>query len=180
MIGRYALLTVFLGVTATACSSSSTGPQGAAPTVLAIAPANGASAVSVTTPVVVNFSQAMMQGMEMYVVLHEGSVTGAAVAGTPTWSADRKTLTFTPATPLKPGSLYVLHLAPTMMAAGGEQVDHSACTALGGQNVTTTMMGGATTGGGIMGGGAMGSGMMGSGWQMANGSYGMIFSFTTA
>ena len=29
-------------------------------------------------------------------------------------------------------------------------------------------------------GGAMGGGMMGSGWRNANGSYGMVFGFTTA
>ena len=180
MFGRTALLAIVSVFAATACSSSSTSPQGAPATVLAIAPANGAAAVSVTTPVVVTFSQAMMQGMEMNVVLHAGSVTGAAVGGTPTWSADRKTLTFVPSAPLQHGAVYVLHLAPTMTAANGQQVDHSACTALGGQNVTSAMMGGTTTGGGMMGGGSMGPGMMGSGWQMANGSYGMFFSFTTA
>jgi hypothetical protein len=32
----------------------------------------------------------------------------------------------------------------------------------------------------MMSGGMPGGGMMGEGWQMAEGSYGVIFSFTTA
>ena len=39
---------------------------------------------------------------------------------------------------------------------------------------------GLQVGAGMMGSGGMGPGMMGSGWQAANGTYGMIFTFTTS
>ena len=35
-------------------------------------------------------------------------------------------------------------------------------------------------GGGMVSAGGMGWGMMGGGWRNANGSYGMVFTFTTA
>ena len=113
--------------------------------------------------------------MERNVVLHEGSITGPAVAGGATWSADRQTLTFVPAAPLRSSTTYVLHLAPTMMAQSGARLDHAGCSALGGTTVTSGMMGHETMGGGMMEGG-----MGGSGWDMMNGSWGMSFVFTTA
>lgn len=160
---------------ALACSSDSARPSGPTPTVVAVAPAAGTTGVSTTAPVVVTFSQPMMQGMEANVVLHQGAVTGPAVAGTATWSADRTTLTFTPAAPLQSATTYVLHLAPTLTGMNGQRLDHGSCSGIGGQGVTSGMMGS----GGMMGG-SMGPGMMGDGWQMVGGSYGMFFTFTTA
>jgi hypothetical protein len=139
------------------------------PAVLNVAPANGTTNIDVSGSITVTFSRAMQPGMEMLVILHEGSVAGAVVAATASWSADRRTLTLTPTAPLEPKTTYVLHLAPTLRGADGVPLNHAACAALGGRTVT----------GGMIGGG-MGPGMMGSGWQPANGTYGMIFTFTTA
>ena len=164
---------VLFMVLATACADAVTSGRG--PTILSVIPAQGASGVSPTAPVTVTFSHAMMPGTETYVALHEGSVSGPAVAGASTWSGDRQTLTFLPATPLQPARTYVLHVAPTMTTAAGRRLDHAGCAALGGQSVTSGMMDGS----GMMGG-TMGSGMMGAGWQAAGASHGMAFTFSTA
>lgn len=154
----------------TACADSSTEvTPGEQPAVLNVAPANGTTNIAVSGSITVTFSHAMQPGMEMLVILHEGSVTGAVVAATASWSADRRTLTLTPNAPLKAKTTYVLHLAPTLRGADGAPLNHAACAVLGGRTVTGSMMGG-----------GMGAGMMGSGWQPANGTYGMIFTFTTA
>lgn len=147
-----------------ACAGEGMHSTAPGPVVVSISPNSGATGVSPTSSVVVTFSQPMMRNMEASVILHESSITGASVAGSATWSADRQTLTFVPAAPLRSASTYVLHLAPTMMSESGARLDHAGCTRLGGATVT---------------GGMMGGGMMGSGWEM-NGSYGMSFVFTTA
>ncbi len=137
--------------------------------VLDVIPTGGATGVDPTQPIVVSFSGPMQMGMEMYVALHEGDVRGPVVPGTDTWSADGKTLTFTPAAVLKPGTAYTLHLGGGMLDADGDEIGYDECVdRMGGQWATQQMMGG-----------GMGSGMMGPGWQNANGSYGMIFTFTT-
>ena len=64
----------------------------------------------------------------------------------------------------------MIHLAPVLRDSDGAPLNHGACGALGGQRVTSAMMGG----------GSMGPGMMGSGWQPVNGGYGMLFTFRTA
>jgi len=164
---RRATWIVLVGLaTLAACSALDRGgPTGPAPGVVTVSPANGVSGVSPTSPVVITFSQSMMQGTETNVALHEESVTGTVVAAAARWSDDRRTLTLTPAAALRPATTYVIHLAPTMMSSNGRTLDHGSCAGLGGQNVS---------------GGMMGAGMMGGGWAMANGSDGMSFSFTTA
>jgi hypothetical protein len=118
----------------------------------------------------------MASGMEMYVSLHEGDVTGPTVTGAMTWSSDRMMLTFTPAAPLKPGTRYTLHVGGGMKDADGHAIDMTANGMMGGQWATGAMM----TGGGMMGGGVMGGPEMGSGWMGGNGMYGMVYTFTTA
>ena len=87
-----------------------------------------------------------------------------------TWSADRSKLTFMPQSPLKAQTTYTLHLGGGMMDADGDDIGYQQCVeAMGGQWATRQMMGG-----------MMGGGMMGPGWENANGTYGMIFTFTTA
>ena len=46
-------------------------------------------------PIVVSFDQPMMAGMESFVLVHEGSVTGPIVAEAAPWSIDRTVLIFT-------------------------------------------------------------------------------------
>ena len=142
-----------------------------------VIPASGATNVDRAAPITISFSSGMMTAMEKLVVLHEGSVTGPAVAGTATWSTDRTTLTFTPANPLKSNTVYVLHLSPNLLDSKGDTVNFAACaTALGGNSVPSSMMKGTS---GMMGGG---NGMMGSGWQPGSGTwgYGMTLTFTRA
>jgi hypothetical protein len=141
-----------------------------------VIPASGATNVDPNAPITIAFNHGMMTGMESRVVLHEGSVTGPAVAGTATWSTDRATLTFTPAKPLKSKTTYVLHLSPNLIDAKGDTVNFAACAgAVDGRPVSSGMMGGS---GGMMGGS---NGMMGSGWQPGSGTwgYGMTLTFTT-
>jgi len=114
-------------------------------------------------------------GMEAYAELHEGSVTGPVVEGAWTLSEDRMVLTFAPTQALKPSTTYVIHLGGGMMDELGNHVNlgqHG--LGMGGQWATQTMM----TGGMGMGGNGH---MTGTGWaHPTNGSFGMIFSFTTA
>lgn len=149
-----------------------------APTVLAIVPANLSVSADPSKPVVITFSRPMQMGMETFVVLHEGGVTGSPVAGVATWSDDRTMMTFTPSAPLKARMTWTLHFSPGMRGLDREAIDFAACTRLGGRYVTAGMMG-LTSSSGMMNG-SWGSGMMGGGWRAADGSFGMIFSFTTA
>ena len=140
--------------------------------VASVVPAGGSTGVDPTAPIVVSFTGMMQSGMEMYVALHEGDVTGLVVPGSWIWSGDRTTLTFAPDAPLKSHTRYTLHLGGGMKDGSGQPIDYSRCLSqYGGQWAT----------GGMMGGGMMGDqNMMGRGWQGANGTYGMVFTFTTA
>lgn len=140
--------------------------------VISVVPSGSATGVDPNSPIVVTFSHPMLSGMEQYAALHEGDVTGPAAAGTWAWSDDRTTLTFTPAQPLKSQTQYTLHLGGGMRATDGGFVDYGPCAgAYNGQWATQEMMGGDMMGGGNM---------MGSGWRHPNGTYGMVFTFTTA
>jgi len=122
--------------------------------------------------------------MEEYAALHEGPVTGPEVAGTWARSTDGMTLTFTPDAPLKPATMYTIHIGGGMMDEDGHTVDldmHG--MDMGGEWATESMMtGGMGSGMGGMGGmGGQPGTHMGQGWQdPSNGTYGMVFSFTTA
>ena len=178
-----ALATLASILTLGACStgdSSATGPGVLAadtPAVLSVLPAAATSGVDPTKPITITFNMSMLSGMELLVVVHEGSVTGPQVTGTSTWSADRRVLTFTPAATLKAKTTYVVHLSPSMQGTNGRTVDLSQCTRIGGQYVTGGMMGSAA--GGMMNG-SWGAGMMGAGWKASDGTFGMLFTFTTA
>jgi len=142
--------------------------------VISVVPSGGATGVGPNAPIVVTFSHPMQPGMEQYAALHEGDVTGPVVAGAWAWSGDRATLTFTPAQLLKSQTQYRLHLGGGMRATDGGFVDWGSCVGQhGGQWATQQMMGG----GGMMGGDST---MMGPGWRAGNGTYGMVFTFTTA
>ena len=153
-----------------ACSGGShmSGPDPAGRVALqAVSPANGVTGVSITMPMAMTFSGPLAGAMERYILVHEGSVTGPVVAGRWSWSADRRTLTFTPDAPLRARTTYVIHLGGAMQGENGMPLDYAACAALGGRAVTGGMMAGRTS-------------MMGAGWQGAEGGYGMLFTFTTA
>ncbi len=173
------LISVF-ALAACSGSGSLTGPtdSGLGPAVLAVSPAAGAMAVNPSQPVTITFSMPMMVGMESRVVLHEGSVAGAQVTGTATWSANRTILTFTPAAPLKPGTTYVIHLSPELTGQNGGKANLGSCLNIGGQQVTGTMMN-LSPGAGMMNG-QWGPGMMGGRWRAGDGSFGMYFTFKTS
>lgn len=167
------LSSVALAVVLAACSTSPTAPA-ARTSLVAVAPAGGATSVSQTTAVTMTFDHAMMPGMQAYADLHEGSVTGPVVSCTATWSSDSTSLTLTPMTPLQHGTMYTLHMGGGMKDATGQVIDLSRFG---------PMMGGDWVDGGMMTGGGMMNpdhDEMGPGWQGTNGMYGMIFSFTTS
>lgn len=138
--------------------------------VVSVVPAGGATGVDPNAAIVVIFSRGMRSGMEQYAALHEGDVRGPIVNGTWMWSTDRTVLTFTPAPPLKAQTQYSLHLGGGMRDTDGGFVDYGPCVGHGGQWATH----------GMMGGGMMGGSMMGEGWRHPNGTYGMVFTFTTS
>ena len=123
-----------------------------------------------------------MVDMTNYMVLHAGSVAGPVVVGSWVWNSDGTKATFTPATPLKSDAVYTVHLGGAMRDLQGHTVGfEQARRQMGGQVGTGAMMNGGMMGGGMMGGsGWADSTMMGPGWRGTNGSYGMVFSFTTA
>lgn len=145
--------------------------------VLSIVPAGRATGVDPGAPIIITFSRPMQPGMQQYAALHAGDVRAAVVPGAWTWTSDRTTLTFTPAWPLAGQMPYTLHLGGGMRALDGGFVDYGPCVErYGGQWVTGDMMSGGMMRGGMMGGVSM----MGSGWRDPNGTYGMVFSFTTS
>lgn len=171
-----------VGLLASACSESDTPlePEVGSTALLSVVPQGGSADVDRFAPVVAEFDHPVMEGMEDYALLHEGDVTGPEVAGSWIFSTDRMVLTFTPASALAPSTRYTIHLGGGMMDADGEQVDlgtHG--DHMGGAWATPGMMGGGMMDGGPMGG-AMGEQHMGEGWEHpTNGSFGMVFSFTT-
>ena len=165
------LLTLLPPLMLSGCGGDATAPPLSA-RVVSIVPSGGATGVDPNAPIVVTFDHPMRPGMEQYAALHQGDVTGPVVSGSWTWSADRMTLTFTPTQPLAGQTEYTLHLGGGMRAADGAYVDYGSCAAqYHGQWATQQMMGN-----GMMAGGSM----MGSGWRHPNGTYGMVFTFTTA
>ncbi len=149
------------------------GRNGSGAAFMSVSPAAGATGVAVGSPITFRFGGAMGTGMEQYVDLHMGDLSGAEVPMSCAWSGDRTLLTCTPASPLASQTTYAIHLGGGMMSAGGVAVDYTTYgPGMGGQWIMGGMM--TSTHGG------MGWGMMGSGWRNGNGSYGMVFTFTTA
>lgn len=159
-------------VSFTAACSDSTGPT-TTTTLTTVSPAGNATGVALTAPVVLTFSDSMGQGMEAYMDVHQGTAADGTMAMTCTWSADRTTLTCTHASPFAPGTMSTVHVGAGMKDADGMPVGMGDMMAqMGGVWLTSGMMGG------MHAGQPMGS--MGPGWMGANGSYGMMFTFTTS
>lgn len=175
------LATTTLIAAAAACSGDTTTPQVVEPTaLLSVQPSAGSVGVSVGTQVVVTFDHGIADGMEEYVDLHQDSLAGPVVDGVWALSTDHTMLTFTPASPLEPATTYVIHIGGGMMDEDGDHVDlemHG--MDMGGAWATESMMTGGM--GGMMGGqSGMGS-HMGTGWESpTGGTFGMVFTFTTA
>jgi hypothetical protein len=153
----------------TGASSTST----ASSTMLAaVVPSGNSVAVPTGTTVVMRFNHAMASGMESYLDLHEGDTSGPTTPMSCGWSSDRTVLTCQPDSPLKAQTRYVIHMGDGMMDADDHLVNMDQGLAMGGQWLMAGMMGGLHAGSPM--------GMMGSGWRGSNGSYGMVFPFTTS
>ena len=157
-----------------ACSNdSATAPSG--DTILeSVTPGAGARGVDPSGTITVRFSGPMASGMDRYVDLHQGAISGPVVPMTCALSADRSAVTCTPDQPLHPTTTYTIHMGAGMMDASGRPVEtESHGMGLGGQPVTGQMMGGMH--------GGQPTGMMGSGWSHpGDGHLGMAFAFETA
>ncbi len=158
-----------------ACGEEINAPPGDT-ALLSVTPVGGATDVDPNTPVTLEFEHAMHA--DMYVALHEGGdVSGELVDGAWTWSDDTTRLTFRHMMPLDSMSDYCIHIGGGMMDAEGHTVDleqhgHD----MGGEWVTEQMMDQRM----MQGGGMMGDDdMLGAGGIYENGTYGMIFTFTT-
>lgn len=158
-----ALLPLLLG-----CSDS-TGP--ATSSLTAISPAPNATAVNTGTTIVLTFQHSMSPGMEQYMDLHTGGVTGPTVPMTCSWSPDATILTCTPSNPLAPGTQYTMHVGAGMTDTQGHRLGMGDWTGQGGHWVDGGMMGGTHDGQPV--------GAMDDHWRH-DGHYGMTFTFTTA
>ena len=122
------------------------------------------------------FTHPLAAGMEAYIALHQGPLSGPVVEGTWSITADRMALRFQPVRPLNPATLYTIHVGAGMVDQSGEHVSlgmHG--PDLGGDWITESMMTAA------MGMGGPSGSMMGVGWaHPTNGTFGMTFTFTTA
>ncbi len=157
-----------LAVGAAGCSGTDgASPSEPPPAVASVVPGAGATGVNPMGPIVVRFTHPMMAGMEEFMALHEGGTpAGPVVAGQWAWSEGRTVIKFTPAAPLRAATRYTMHLGGGLRDRAGREVDHVSCTGQGGIAATPGMM--------------SGSGMMGGGWRHSSGTYGMLFTFTTA
>jgi len=156
-----------------ACSDSTAPANPNATTLSAVSPAGGATSVDPSASIVLTFSAPMAAGMENYMDVHQGTTAGAVMAMTCTWSANATTLTCTHAAPFASGGTFTIHVGAGMMDADSMPIN---------MNAMISQMGGVWLQSGMMGGmhaGQPTSGM-GTGWRGANGSYGMMFTFTTS
>lgn len=129
--------------------------------------------VSVGTGLTLRWGTAMGPGMEQFVDLHRGDLTGAIVPMNCAWSSDRTLLECTPQGPLEPMANYTIHVGGGMVDHSGQLVDvgHHG-PGYGGRWVTGPLVG--------AGHGGAPWGALGPGWRHQGGSYGMAFAFMTA
>ncbi len=181
---RHGLTTLAIGasVTLAGCGGGTDMPMGPgdmgpvevgmSPTFMSVSPGGGAMGVPVGSPLELHWGAPMRVGMEQYVDLHMGDLSGPVVPMGCAWSANQTTLVCTPSSPLQPGTQYTIHVGGGMVDANGQVIDMDTYGAgLGGQWVQGGMMG--------AGHGGTAWGMMGAGWHDSNGAYGMAFTFTT-
>lgn len=162
-----------VGLGATACEDGTTSvePETA---LLNVTPEGGAQDVNAdSTSIAVTFEHAMHDHATDYMAVHEGDVTGPEVQGSWMTEESGTHMRFVPDAGLKDGTRYTLHLGGDMMDEDGNHVD---------LETHGTHMGGEWADGSMMHGGMMGGDHphMGEDWQHPdNGSYGMVFTFTT-
>ncbi len=140
---------------------------------VSVTPAGGAVGVPASISIVLRFGAPMRAGTEQYVDLHVAGIDGPIVPMACGFSSERTTLTCAPAAPLASRTTYLIHVGGAMTTQDGHTIDF---------DYYGPDMGGQWIMGGMMGRGHAGQGwgMMGPGWRGPNGSYGMVFPFTTA
>src|SRR5512143_3441295 len=116
------------------------GGRGGGAAFMAVSPGGGATAVATDTALVFRFSAPMAEGMEKYVDLHHGDLSGRILPMACVWSEGQTVLTCTPAAPLDPKNTYAIHLGGGMTSAGGLPVDYTTAAAMGGQWIMGGMM----------------------------------------
>ena len=174
LLGIPVLLTAFVGCSTDNIAGPGENPSGAT-VLLDVVPQGGSVDVNPGSTVTIRFNHSMNPAMSEYADVHEGDLTGPEVDGTWTWSDSNMTLAFTPSQPFKPATTYSIHVGGGMRDADDHNLDFGQHgPGMGGQWATGEMMGG-----GPMGGGP--GPHAGEGWQHpTNGSFGMVFAFTTA
>jgi hypothetical protein len=186
-----AALATAAALTLTACGGGTNmpvgpGPMGpsqtpsGSPAFISVSPGGGAMGVPMGITPELHWGIGMSAGMEQFVDLHLGDVSGPVVPMSCAWSTDQTTLGCTPSSPLQGGTQYTMHVGGGMTGAHGQVIDMDQYgPGFGGQWVTSAgQPGGGHHGGAHHGGHPWGG--LGPGWQHANGSYGMAFTFTTA
>jgi hypothetical protein len=169
-MARLLAASLALALLAGACSSdSSTAPTGTtsatALDAVTIAPASTAHPGGTMT---MTFNGTMMTGMEQFVDLHRGDITGPVVPMTCALSGDRTAIQCAPGQALTPGAQYTLHMGAGMKGSSGGMVDMSSAMGMGGTWMTSSM-------------GSMHNGsMMGTGWSDGSGHQGMLMPFTAS
>ena len=160
-------------VAAVGCEDDATTPQMEETALLSVIPQGGTTGVDPNGPFVLEFTHSMQSGMEEYADVHEGDVEGPLVAGSWSWNTEFTKLTFTPVAPLKKLTQYVVHIGGGMVDEDGNPINYGLHgLGMGGQWMTQQMHQGGQHG--------YGTGQ-GEGWtHPTNGSYGMVFIFTTA
>ena len=109
---------------------------------LSVSPQGGSTNVAPGSPISVEFSGPMQDGMQNYVAMHEGDITGPEVDGTWTWNADHTRLGFSPMQPLMPETPYTMHVGGGMMDQAGHATDFETHgPGMGGDWATDGMMG---------------------------------------
>ena len=171
---------------AAGCGSDGTAPDDSAvpsaTALLSVIPEGGTTDVDPNGPFSFIFNGPMMSGMERYVDLHRGDVTGPVHPVSCAWSTDRATLTCTPATPLEPATWYTLHLGGGVRGSNGTPINMDPGTC-GGAWAEPGPRDGPGPGEGHMRGETHGGEpwpMMDSGWRHPNGAYGMVIPFQTS
>lgn len=134
---------------------------------LSISPLGGAENVPANPDIMLTFNRPIMAGMEQYLVLHQGGLSGTDVSIACSWSDGQRTMFCRPDLPLAPGTRHTVHVGGGMMDAAGRHVGMGRYGGgMGGQWASGSMMGGQSS-------------CRGTDWMHENGSYGMAFEFTT-
>ncbi len=169
------------------CSGSPSGDGPTAPTaptgptvLLSVVPAVGTVDVGLTADIEVRFSQSIPTTMRNYIALHDGDCPGPVVGGMWSRTSDQVGLHFMSFEPLMPETEYTIHVGGGMTDGSGMTFDLGTHGfGMGGEWATEEM---------VLGPDGMGMGMdmmgqtishTGLGWAYSDGTYGMVFQFTT-